>query len=265
MMGSNRRMGARAGMSVVTISYFRFGSLRARLWAFAQMGLSRRALSDTPDIGFWKLFGTGSGQGFTLAPNTGLYAILATWPDLATARRRTAQSRAFARYRKRADETYTVFLTPVDSRGKWDGRSRFLPDARPETFPSPIAALTRATIKPARSLKFWKHAPSVSDTIGTNPDVLFKAGMGEVPGFQQVTFSIWPDVKSMSRFAYRSAAHAGAIRAVREGLLFREELYARFAVLGTDGTWLGGDPVAAHLVSKAAGSASAPDRISQGA
>ena len=79
--------------------------------------------------------------------------------------------------------------------------------------------------------------------------------MGEVPGVQQVTFSIWPDMATMSRFAYRSAAHTKAIRAVSEGAVFKEELYARFAVLGTEGTWKGGDPVAAHLVKTAAAAA----------
>ena len=57
----------------------------------------------------------------------------------------------------------------------------------------------------------------------------------------QVTFSVWPDVASMSAFAHRDGPHAQAIRAVRAGDWFSEELYARFHVFGTSGHWSGAD------------------------
>ena len=80
--------------------------------------------------------------------------------------------------------------------------------------------------------------------IGTDPNVLFKIGIGEVPLLHQVTFSIWPDADSMARFARRDGPHARAIAAVRSEGWFREELYARFRVLGTAGRWEGGNPLA---------------------
>jgi spheroidene monooxygenase len=62
---------------------------------------------------------------------------------------------------------------------------------------------------------------------------------------QQVTFSIWPDTASMAEFARRPGGpHAEAIRAVREGAWFREELYARFRILGDAGSWQGASPLA---------------------
>ena len=49
----------------------------------------------------------------------------------------------------------------------------------------------------------------------------------------------------MSAFARSpDGPHAKAIRAVREGGWFKEELYARFTVLGSAGTWEGRDPLA---------------------
>ena len=92
-------------------------------------------------------------------------------------------------------------------------------------------------------MKFWDRVPAISDVIGTNPDVMFKIGIGEVPFFHQITFSIWPDTKSMAAFARRDGPHAQAIQAVRDGLWFKEELYARFNVLGTQGSWNGQDPL----------------------
>jgi len=59
---------------VVSFSLFRFGSWRARVWAFVMMGLARRHLRKVESINFWKLCGSGSGEGFTPIPNTSVYA-----------------------------------------------------------------------------------------------------------------------------------------------------------------------------------------------
>jgi len=205
------------------------------------MGLARPALPRVDGIGFWKLCGSGTGEGFTPLPNTGIYSILATWPDADTARDRTARAGVFRRYRRRACESWTVFLTPVSARGAWSGRTPFVPC--PDTGTGLLAALTRATLRPSAALRFWRRVPDISDMIGDDPNVIFKIGIGEVPLLHQVTFSIWPDADSMAAFARRDGPHARAIRAVRAGDWFREELYARFRVCGTAGSWGGGSPL----------------------
>ena len=48
----------------------------------------------------------------------------------------------------------------------------------------------------------------------------------------------------MAAFARRDGPHARAIRAVREGGWFSEELYARFQVVGDVGAWGGSSPLA---------------------
>ena len=53
-------------------------------------------------------------------------------------------------------------------------------------------------------MKFWNRVPDISAVIGADRNVLFKIGIGEVPLFHQVTFSIWPDVQSMTAFARNS-------------------------------------------------------------
>jgi spheroidene monooxygenase len=222
----------------VSLSFFRFTGAR-RLWVLAQMGLARRGMARTPDIGFWKLCGSGTGEGFTPIPNTGVYAILATWPDAATARARVAGAATWARWRARAAEDWSVFLTPTSARGQWAGQSPFAPS----TAPGPaLAALTRATIKPRIAARFWSRVPDISARIGANTDVAFKIGIGEVPWMQQVTFSIWPSEQAMAAFA-RTGPHAAAIRAVRSEGWFREELYARFAIHSDIGTWGGASPL----------------------
>lgn len=224
----------------VSLSFFRFNGVMDRMWAFGQMGLARRAMAATPDIGFWKLCGSGTGEGFTPIPNTAVYAILATWPDSAIARNRVETAPVFARYRARASEAWSVFLTPTSARGQWSGVTPFR--EAPDAPVGPLAALTRASVKPRIARRFWGRVPNISQMIGSDPNVAFKIGIGEVPLLHQVTFSIWPDEAAMAAFA-RTGPHAEAIRAVRTEGWFREELYARFTVLSDMGSWQGGSPL----------------------
>ncbi|MFU8881120.1 MAG: spheroidene monooxygenase [Rhodobacterales bacterium] len=228
-------------MQTVSISFFRFSSMTNRLWALAMMGAARLSMPRVPDIGFWKLCGSGTGEGFTPLPNTAVYAILATWPDEQTARCQTADAAIYQRYRRRAAEDWTVFLSPTSARGLWSGIAPFEVSEAP--CPGPLAALTRATIKPSVALQFWRQVPDISQMIGSNRNVAFKIGIGEVPLLHQITFSIWPNKESMADFAQKDGPHAQAVRAVRKGDWFREELYARFRVLGDTGSWQGGSPL----------------------
>ncbi|MEM8872337.1 MAG: spheroidene monooxygenase [Pseudomonadota bacterium] len=227
---------------VVTLSFFRMNRWRDRLWAFVQMGLARSELGRLPGIGFFKLMGAGTGEGFTPIPDTTAVAILTTWPDLETARTQTCGSRIFERYHARAKEAWTVHLTPRSAWGAWARQMPFEPTGG--DYGDAVVALTRATVRPSVVLQFWRRVPDISRAIGADPNVIFKQGVGEVPWFHQMTFSIWPDTASMAAFARAEGPHARAISAVREGNWFSEELYARFAILAAEGQWNGQDPLA---------------------
>ncbi len=233
-------------MHCASLSLFRFPSVASRLWVLGQMGSARFALPKMPGIRDWKLCGSGTGEGFTPVPNTQVWAILAAWESEEAARVGTAASDVFRRWRARASESWTVFLATTSVRGRWGGGEPFVPDAKPG--PGPLAALTRASVRPSVALRFWGRVPDISAMIGEDPNVIFKIGIGEVPFLHQVTFSIWPDIRSMAAFAREDGPHARAIRAVREGGWFREELYARFRVLGEAGTW-GGRPVLTERIA----------------
>lgn len=226
---------------ITSLSVFRFAGPGARLWAFSQMLLARRAMARLPEVGFWKLFGSGVGEGFTPVPNTAVYGILTTWPSRAAAEI-GLQATVFQRYRDRAAEHWTLLLQATSARGAWDGRTPFDVSS---TSTGALAALTRATLRPRILWQFWKRVPTISHAIGNDPNVAFKIGLGEVPWLHQVTFSIWPDTKTMADFARKDGPHAQAIRAVREGQWFAEELYARFDIVGSNGSWNGIDPLAA--------------------
>ncbi|KIT14872.1 Spheroidene monooxygenase [Jannaschia aquimarina] len=200
------------------------------------MGLARPSLRATPGLEFFRLMGSGTGEGFTPFPNTAVWAILAVWHDADSAAK-GLQNGVHATWTARAAESCRLSLTTISARGAWGGVAPFLPGARP--VPGPVAVLTRATLHPAKALRFWKRVPDISSRIGADPHVMLKIGVGEVPWLHQVTFSIWPDTAAMTRFAREAGPHAEAIRAVREEDWFREELYARFEVREAAGTWHG--------------------------
>lgn len=210
------------------------------------MALARPRRNWSGKASFVKLCGSGTGEGFTPRPNWSVWAIFAVWPDLDRARAEVADHPVFARWRRRADEAWTVFLSPFSARGTWAGVNPLadLSSAATDHPEAPIAALTRASVRPRFAPSFWKQVPDISARIGADPNVLFKIGIGEVPLLHQVTFTIWPDAASMAGFARKLGPHAEAMRAARDGGWFSEELYARFHVLGTAGRWGTSDPLA---------------------
>ena len=229
-------------IQTVSLSLFRFDTFASRFWVLGQMGAARLSLPRVPGIGFWRLCGSGTGQGFTPRPNFGVWAILATWTDRRTAEDQTRNAPVFRQFRHRSGEAWTVFLEPTAARGAWSGRQPF--EGAGQDVVGPVAALTRATVRLSKARQFWRHEPEISKRVGADPNVIFKIGIGEVPLIHQVTFSIWPDARSMARFARSEGSHADAIRAVKREGYFKEELYARFQVLGDRGTWHGESPIA---------------------
>ena len=225
---------------IVAISFFRFEGVFQKLWAFSQMGFARKKLKKIKQISFFKLFGSGIGEGFTPYPNTSVYAILSVWNNLGEAENNIEEREIYENYRTHSIENWTVFLSPISSKGYWDNTNPFKPNKNEfKKKDHMLAALTRATIKPKIMLKFWSKVPAISKVIGNDKNVLFKMGLGEIPWFHQVTFSIWPNAKTMANFARKDGPHAKAIKSVREGNWFSEELYARFEVKKAIGKWCG--------------------------
>ena len=225
---------------IVAISFFRFEGVFQKLWAFSQMGFARKKLKKIKQISFFKLFGSGTGEGFTPYPNTSVYAILSVWNNLGEAENNIEEREIYENYRTHSIENWTVFLSPISSKGYWDKTNPFKPNKNEfKKKDHMLAALTRATIKPKIMLKFWSKVPAISKVIGNDKNVLFKMGLGEIPWFHQVTFSIWPNAKTMADFARKDGPHAKAIKSVREGNWFSEELYARFEVKKAIGKWCG--------------------------
>lgn len=146
-------------------------------------------------------------------------------------------------------ESYTLLLRPTRWHGRWGGMEPFGP-AQPQAAssqvtgaPGPLAVLTRAAIRPGQLAAFWRAVPASQEGLRDQPGLLASVGLGEVPLLYQATFSVWQDAASLRAFAYQGAGHRAAIARTRRDDWYAEELFARFAVLDTQGTWEGRDPL----------------------
>ena len=236
-------------MSAPFVSFTAVRYRPGKAWRGAlHMATQRRPLAREPGLKFARLLGTGSGIGFSAVPDLRTWALLAAWERAEDWERFAAASPVMRQYRDRGDEIYSLFLSPLSAHGRWGGVEPFAPLPFPPPRldgGAPVAVLTRASIRLARLNRFWRRVAPVDETLRGNPDLLLTFGVGEVPWVRQATLSVWRTADAMKAWAYGTAAHADVVRRTRAEGWYAEELFARFRLLGTRGTFLGSDPLAA--------------------
>ena len=215
---------------VASLSLYRFGGVTARAWAFAQMALARPGLARTPRLGFWKLLRVGHRRGLHPGAEHRVYAILATWPDLASAREGVAEAPVFARYRRGRAKAGRCFSPPPRRAGAGPGGPRSRPAAGAGAGP---ARRADPGDDPDRrsSRRFWGRVPAISDAHRRRPERALqdrhRRGAVAAPGHLLDLARRGGD----GRLRPPRTPCRGDPGGPAEGW-FREELYARFAVLG---------------------------------
>jgi spheroidene monooxygenase len=203
-------------------------------WGLKELARGALFRSRVPGLRWRKVLGSGHEGGFGLRPGWDRLAQLCVFDDPTSARDWLAHDPALQTWRERAAELLWLELRAWQSRGHWAGQD--LPVSTIEPPAGPVAALTRASIRPARAWAFWSHSPAAERALETSLGCRLAVGLGEAPLLRQATFSLWDDIESMNAYA-RSGAHLDAIRnAYREGY-FSESMFARFAVTDRGGAW----------------------------
>jgi hypothetical protein len=206
----------------------------ARAWGLSRYVIGRFALRREPGLRFFKVLGCGHEGGFGLRPSGSRQGLFCLFDDDEAADRFREHSAVSAAYRAHARQLFSVKLRAFSSRGSWAGQT--LPVSAAEPDDGPIAALTRASIRPAQAWRFWQKAPPAEQDLAAAPGCLMAAGLGEAPLLRQATFSIWDRVASMDGYA-RSGAHLAAIRAAHQGRYFSESMFVRFRPYASQGVW----------------------------
>jgi heme-degrading monooxygenase HmoA len=229
-----------------TITFFKFKTVRSKLWALSMMQLAHGSLGKVLGQSFYKLMGSGRGLGFNAFPDWTTFVLLQVWESEVEAQVFFDSAEILDDYKKRATEVWTVYLKNVSAHGKWDGGNPFQAE---EVFPSSelVLVLTRATIKWNKVISFWRYVPVSHVPLKDNSGLIYTKGVGEIPIIQMATLSIWKNVESLNNFAYHSIEHREAINRTRKLNWYKEELFARFKPYKSIGTWGGRNPLA-HLL-----------------
>ena len=208
------------------------------LWRMAR---DRGALAATPGLHFARLLGTGDGTTFTLrSADPRHWALVCAWADPGAAAD-FELSRTARAWSGIAAERLLVHLRPLASRGRWSGQEPF-GDPVPRQVAGPVASITRARIRTARSLAFHRAVPAVAADLAGVDGLRLAIAIGEAPVGLQGTFSLWRSADALTDFAHRRAAHAAVVRRTPEEHWYAEELFARFEVLDVEGTYAGRVP-----------------------
>lgn len=209
---------------------------RARLWGWSRVVRGAAALRRVPGLRFAKVMGSGHDGGFGLRPSVSLQGLFAVFDSDDAAAAFIAQAPLVHAYRDRARELLWLRLAPYACRGAWNGHT--LQPAVDAPADGPIAALTRASIRPLAAASFWRHAPSSQAGLSNATGCRLAVGLGEAPLLRQCTFSVWDSTAAMDAYA-RSGAHLAAIRASVQLGFFSESMFVRFVVRAMQGTWKG--------------------------
>lgn len=207
--------------TTVTLHVWRVPA-RALPQVLVRMAVDRGRLRRHAGVRFAKLLGTGTGDGFgpgDVDPTRWAAVVVGRAPESVV----DGWTRASVDHAR-------VDLVPVQSRGTWSGRTPFTCAAPARTPDGMVLALTRARLRPARAVTFWRAVPPVAAALHDAPGLLARFGIGEAPIGWQGTVSVWRSAADLVAFAYRQPEHRAAVaRTARVGW-YAEELFARFAI-----------------------------------
>lgn len=216
---------------IATFSIFKFDDFKSKFWALSQMQFAHQTLKSTKNQSFYKLMGSGK-QGFQPWADFSTFALFQVWNSIEAAEDFQQTSSLFLKYQKKTTEVKTYFLQPFTVRGQWNTKSIFksvLPQ-KPEANEA-IVALTRASIRRSKLMKFWKTVSSANAALNAQKDLVYAKGFGELPFIEMATFSHWEAHDAMLNYVYHTQGHRNAIQKTRAQNFFKEELFATFRII----------------------------------
>jgi spheroidene monooxygenase len=208
----------------------------ALTWGWSRIVLGAGPLRRIPGLVFAKALGSGHRGGFGLRPGLRRQGLFAIFDGERAADAFLEAAPVMQAYRAHASELCVAKLRATSSRGSWSGQGMAVTAAPASS--GPVAALTRASIRPHKALAFWRRSPPAEAALERAEGCRLAMGLGEAPLLRQATFSVWENQAAMDAYA-RSGAHLAAIRAAYGQGHFSESMFVRFALLQLSGCWKG--------------------------
>lgn len=175
--------------------------------------------------------GSGKNGTFDIHPDLNQWALLFTAKDTDT----PAPKFFYAYWKFFNCDIREFLLEPMEGHGLWDRKKVFGELCRQSNEDTPIAVLTRATIKLNRLKSFWKNVDNVAGEMSSVQGLVISYGIGELPWIKQATFSVWQNKRAMKDFAYNRNEHTEVIRKTRSEQWYKEEMFVRFRILSVKG------------------------------
>lgn len=209
----------------------------SKLWGYSRFVIGRFSVRKVPGLKFHKVLGSGYDGGFGLKPSTTRQGLLCAFANENDADNFLYKSPVAIAYQAHSREYLSVKLHPFSVKGTWAGNKLVATRDGP-LLGHPIAALTRASIRPSKASTFWSKAPPSEVSLANTHGCLLASGVGEAPYLRQATFSVWESVAHMDAYA-RTGAHLEAIKASMKGDYFSESMFVRFVPQELRGTYKG--------------------------
>lgn len=222
---------------VTSVEVFRYSGFQNKRWALAQMREFHPGMKNVPGLVFYKLLGSGAGNGFSIWPDFSTFVLLTVWENREARESFQTENSSYMEMCDRSTERSGALLRAKRGHGTWNGGQPF-EFSQEEDSNLPLAVLTRASISRKKALKFWRRVPAVSRRITEQPGLLWAKGVGELPLVEQATLSIWKDAEVLQKFAYgHGGRHQPMVKMTREVGWYSEEMFVRFDVLEWEGSF----------------------------
>lgn len=174
-------------------------------------------------------------------PGPGRAGLIAAWED----DRALDGFLADHPFAERLAGGWQVRLEPLRVFGSWRKMPGLPERELPVDDAEPVAVLTLARTHLSRGVPFLRASAKAERAATGNPAVLASTAFARPPRFVS-TFSLWRSAAEMREYAFRQdGSHQAAVRADRSKPFHRESAFIRFRPYDSQGSWGGGDPLAA--------------------
>jgi len=162
-------------------------------------------LINTGGLKFFKLFGTGSREGFSLIPDFSSYVIITSWKNDHFRKKFIAKNSIINEIINRSSSRVEIKIDPYSFKGSWNGINPFKNESSYNG--GKILVITRARVRFNKLINFILSTSLASKSIRSYNGAEFYKGIGELPIIEQATLSIWKSEQSMIDFSYSDTNH----------------------------------------------------------